>query len=152
MYALPFLLQATHVDQRLRVCRIILVNAFPSIIEYLFCRNHAGFAMVFQAPCIRRNKEGFDVFVVLSHPGFIVYYYLLCLCFVCNHDALFGQIICSGALNDIERIFAYEHVRSHVLYRSFNRYAYPCIYFKFLLCLNTRFLSDALSFCGIRFA
>ena len=29
MYAFPFLLQATHADQRLRVCRIILVNAFP---------------------------------------------------------------------------------------------------------------------------
>ena len=68
MYALPFLLQATNVDQRLCVCRIVLVNAFPQIIEYLFCRNHAGFAMVFQAPfpsSVGRNNEGFDLFVVL---------------------------------------------------------------------------------------
>ena len=67
MYALPFLLLVTHVDQRLCVCRIILVNAFDNRVFVLqkFCRNHAGFAMVFQAPCIGRNKEGFDVFVVL---------------------------------------------------------------------------------------
>ena len=125
------------------------------MIEYLFCRNHARFAMVFQAPCIGRNKEGFDVFVVLQHPGFIVYYYILCLCLVYNHDALFGQLICSGALNGIERIFAHELLRCHVLYRSFNRfnrYTYPFIYSKFLLCLNTRVLSDFLSFYGIQFA
>ena len=87
MYALPFLLQATHVDQRLCVCRIILVNAFPSIIEYLFCRNHAGFAIVFQAPCIGRNKEGFDVFVVLSHPGFIfiTIFFAYVLCAIMTH-------------------------------------------------------------------
>ena len=49
---------------------------------------------------------------------FITIFFAYDLCAIMTHFS--GRY---GALNDIERIFAYEHVRSHVLYRSFGRNA-----------------------------
>ena len=98
---------------------------------------------------------------MFRHFGGIVSSRLQCLVpsslrrFLCNHDALFGQIICYSAWNDIKRIFAHELVRSDVLNRwkyLFNRSTCPCIYLMFLICLNPRFLSGAFMFCGIHCA
>ncbi len=156
MCALPFFFLAMHVYQRLFVFRIIFVDDFTWMIEYFFAeiKLTAQLFSKHQALVAWKNDSTSWWNCIIQAPWFSIYH-ILRLCFESSHDALFGKLICNGALHDIKSSYAQELVRCDVIYQSiylFNLSTRPSIYFMFLICFNTTFLSDGFSSCGINFA